>query len=210
MKKGVLLFVFLGCFCSVGKLRAQTQEAQQLLLDVEKLAQLKSILADMKKGYQILSGGYETIKSISQGSFDLHKAFLDGLLDVSPVVKTYKRIADVVSTEGRLVSDYKRAYKQFKESNNFTAAELQYIASVYAALFDASLKSIDALLKIVTAGELRMSDEERLSAIDAVWKEVEDSYTFLKHFNNNTKVLALQRAREGRDVNALKNLYNLH
>lgn len=39
-------------FCAFGiSVRAQSQEAQQLLLNVEKLSQLKNILADMKKGY---------------------------------------------------------------------------------------------------------------------------------------------------------------
>src|SRR4051812_4125515 len=77
--------------------KAQEQEIQQLLLDVEKLAQLKNILTDLKKGYEILSGGYQTIKNISEGNFNLHQTFLDGLLQVSPVVRNYKRVADIIS-----------------------------------------------------------------------------------------------------------------
>lgn len=189
---------------------AQSHEIQQLLLDVEKLAQLKNILADLKKGYEIVSAGYGTIKNISQGTFDLHKAFLDRLLDVSPVVRNYRRVADIVTTEINILGDYKKAYRQFTQSGKFTPSELEYISGVYSRLFDQSVNNLEALARVITAGKLRMSDDERLNAIDAIWKDVEDSYTFLKHFNNETKVLALQRTKEQQEIGGVKKLYNIH
>ena len=60
---------------------------QQLLLDVQKLDQLKTILQDMYKGYEIVNQGYTDIKNIASGNFNLHKLFLDGLLAVSPAVR---------------------------------------------------------------------------------------------------------------------------
>jgi hypothetical protein len=53
---------------------AQSDEAKQLLLNVEKLAQFKSILKNMKDGYQLLHKGYTAIKDISE-NFSLHKTF---------------------------------------------------------------------------------------------------------------------------------------
>jgi hypothetical protein len=73
----------------------QSQEIQQLLLNWEKLTQLKTILNDMYEGYKIIDKGYTTIRDISQGNFSLHKDFLDGLLEVSPAVQRYKRIAEI-------------------------------------------------------------------------------------------------------------------
>lgn len=209
MKKWGFLLLFVGCL--LGKRAgAQSHEIQQLLLDVEKLAQLKNILADLKKGYEIVSAGYGTIKNISQGTFDLHKAFLDRLLDVSPVVRNYRRVADIVTTEINILSDYKKAYRQFTQSGKFTASELEYISGVYSRLFNQSVNNLEALAKVITAGKLRMSDDERLNTIDAIWKDVDDSYTFLKHFNNETKVLALQRTKEQQEINGVKKLYNIH
>ena len=54
---------------------AQSQEAQQLLLNWEKLTQLKAILENMYEGYQVVSKGYNTIKDISQGNYSLHQVF---------------------------------------------------------------------------------------------------------------------------------------
>jgi archaellum component FlaC len=189
---------------------AQSQEAKQLLLDVEKLAQLKNILTDLKKGYEIVSGGYNAIKNISEGNFNLHNIFLSSLLEVSPIVKKYKRIVDIVSTQLKIVSQYKSALRQFKASGKFTTDEISYAERVYSNLFNESLKNLDVLATIVTANKMRMSDDERLSAIDAVWKEVENQFNFLQHFNNQTKVLALQRAKEQNDVSTMNQLYNVN
>lgn len=191
------------------KLYAQSQEVQQLLLDVQKLAQLKNILADLKKGYQILEGGYTTIKNISEGNFNLHETFLNSLLQVSPTVKNYKRIADIISTQLKIVKEYKTSFRQFQSSKLFNDGELDYISSVYTNLFNQSVKNLNALAIVITAGALRMSDDERLTSIDDIWKTVWDQLGFLRHFNSETKILALQRAKEQNDVSAERSLFSI-
>lgn len=51
---------------------SQSQEAQQLMLNVEKLSQLKNILSDMKRGYEVVSKGYNAVSGIAKGNFSLH------------------------------------------------------------------------------------------------------------------------------------------
>jgi hypothetical protein len=187
---------------------SQSQEAQQLLLDVQKLAQLKSILEDLKKGYTILESGYSTIRNISEGNYNLHDLFLNSLLEVSPTVRNYKRIADIISLQLRIVKEYQAAFKQFKGSQLFDDDELKYIASVYSNLFNQSFSNLDALATVITSGQLRMSDDERLSEIDGIWKNISDQFSFLKDFNNKTRVLALQRAKEKSDVEVMRALAN--
>ena len=65
MKKCIAI-VWVILFSFSGQVMAQSTEIQQLLLNVEKLAQLKKILSNMKKGYEIVSNGYNTIKDISK------------------------------------------------------------------------------------------------------------------------------------------------
>ncbi len=48
--KSLLILLLLTAQISSNVLYAQSTEAQQLLLNVEKLAQLKKILSDMKRG----------------------------------------------------------------------------------------------------------------------------------------------------------------
>lgn len=188
---------------------AQTQEVKQLLLDVEKLAQLKSILADMKKGYEILSGGYNTIKAISEGDFRLHDVFLASLLEVNPTVKNYQRIADIIQAQIAMVGEYKTALNQFTLSRQFSVEEITYISKVYSNLFKRSVQNLDDLSNVITANKLRMTDNERLSSIDDIWKEMSDQLTFLRKFNNRTRILALQRAKERNDILMMKQIYNV-
>jgi hypothetical protein len=96
-----------------GRSQSIPQLIEELILDKEKLAELKTILQDMYKSYQIIDQGYSDIKNIAQGNFNLHKAFLDGLLAVSPTVRNYGRVADIINAEYSIVSEYKAAYSRF-------------------------------------------------------------------------------------------------
>lgn len=209
MKTCVCGLFIMGALLLAREASGQAQEVQQLLLNVEKLAQLKSILADLEKGYEIVSKGYSAIKSLSEGAFKLHEVFLDGLLQVSPAVRSYRRIADIVRAQISLVGESKAAYRHFVSSGHFSTEELKYIKSVIDHLLTQSVKNIEALLMVITAGELRMSDDERLTAIDAIWKGASDQLSFLRHFNGDTKLLALARAKAAADVGVQKQLFSI-
>lgn len=174
--------------------KAQSAEVQQLLLDVTKLSQFKQILTDLKTSYEILDKGYNTIKNIASGNFSLHEAFIDGLLLVNPALAKYRRVADIISDELRLVSRYKQAYAYFKTSGRFRAAELNYMIRVYKNLVDKSLDNLNALTTVLTAGKLRMSDDERITEINRLYKDTHRMLAAMLDFNNKVAGLARQRS----------------
>lgn len=207
--KTIMLLISL-IFLSMSPLKhaaAQSTEAAQLLLNVEKLAQFKQILKDMKKGYQILDGGYNTVKDIAEGNFSIHKVFLDGLMQVSPTVRKYKRIVDIIDFQVILIREYKNAFGRFKRDDNFTPEELAYLGRIYDNLFKQSLRNMDELTNVITTNKMRMSDDERLKAIDTIYEDMQDKLMFLRHFNNNTTVLAVQRAKEKNDAKTIGQIY---
>jgi len=163
----------------------------------------------MKNGYRILSGGYNTIKDLSKGNFSLHKTFIDGLMQVSPAVRKYKRIGEIANYQMLLVKEYKGALKKFKNSSLFNDKEIRYIEKVYANLFKQSLRNLDELTTIVNANKLRMSDDERLESIDRIYLDMQDKLLFLRNFNANTSVLSVQRSKEHNDVNSFRELYKV-
>lgn len=207
MKKCVWMILLIIC---VGfRPKAQSAELQQLLLDIQKLSQLKSILSDMYKGYEVLSNGYTTIKNISQGNFNLHQLFLDGLLLVSPAVANYKRIPDIINDQLAIVKEYKTAYVRYKQDKHFLPDEIIYLGGVYDNLFNQSLDNLNELIMVITANKMRMSDAERISAVDRIYAEMEDKLTFLRYFNNHTTLLAVQRAKDQNDVSTIQNIYGI-
>ena len=197
MKKITIAISLCICFTSSN---AQSDEAQQLLLNVEKLAQFKKILKNMKDAYTIIFKGYTAVKDLSQGNFTLHKTFLDGLMEVSPAVKKYKRITDIFNYQGRILKEYKAAWQQFRGDKQFNPTEIDYLGKVYTNLFNETLKSLEELAIVITSGKLRMSDDERLQAIDRIYANVVDQYSFLNEFNNNTAILSLQRKSEQAEI----------
>lgn len=209
-----LLFACLGsCILILGSIsrsEAQVstgQDMQQLLYDIEKLTQFKAILSDMQQGYTILTQGYAQVKSLAQGNFNLHSVFLDGLMAINPEVAKYARVADIIADEASIITEYKKAYRQFQNSGGFNADELAYLSRVYAQLTGAALTDVNELADIITASKLRMSDDERLSVIDRIYASSSDKLSFLRDFNRRTNILLLQRQAEQNSINNLKSLY---
>ncbi len=209
MKKIILLLIILSAGIS-NKAAAQAQELAQLALNIEKLAQFKQILSDLKKSYQIVSTGYSTIKDLSQGNFNLHKTFLDGLMTVSPAVRKYRKVADIINDQVMIVKEYKAAFNRYKQDGNFNTGEIDYLSKVYNNLFKQSLNDLDELTMVMTDSKLRMSDDERLEAIDRIHGNMNDKLLFLRHFNNNTTILAVQRARGRNDAVTMKKIYGVN
>lgn len=209
MKKIIFGLIGLLAVANASPVFAQSDETQQLLLDVQKLSQFRRILLDMKQGYQIISTGYDAIRDISRGNFNLHEAFLNGLLQVSPAVRNYERVPEIIRDQLRLVREYKSAFRVFKGEDCFSIREMGYMESVYSRLMDESLKDLDELSTVLTAGKLRMSDEERLCAIDRIYDDMEGRLSFLRHFNNKTAVLAVQRIREEKELDVMRDILGI-
>ncbi|WP_188411901.1 TerB family tellurite resistance protein [Pedobacter mendelii] len=204
---GLVVLLFLSVSMAA---KAQSTEVQQLLLNVEKLSQLKNILADMKKGYTVITKGYNAVKNVSKGNFSLHEVFLDGLMLVNPEIKKYRRVGDIISYQKDLVTEYKSAFNRFRASDNFSPQEIGYLGKVYKQLFDQSLNNLDELTTVITSSQLRMSDDERLRAIDRIVADTQDKLIFLRNFNQQTSILNLQRQKEKADIKATKQYYDLN
>jgi hypothetical protein len=204
-----IIFIAIGLL-TPNLVRSQTQEAEQLLLNWEKLQELEKILNNMYVGYKILDKGYTTVKNIAEGNYSIHQLFIDGLMAINPTVRNYRRIPYIIDYQKLLLKEYKNAYNRFKDDPHFTPQEIQYLANVYSFLFKASLRNIDDLVMIITATKLRMSDDERMNAIDRIFYDMEGKLMFLRGFNNSTQLLAIQRARSANDVRTLNQIYGIN
>ncbi|MEO3404991.1 TerB family tellurite resistance protein [Mucilaginibacter sp. CAU 1740] len=214
MKKQ-LKFIVLGlAFACSAPLQSRAQSVadciEQLVLDYQKLAGLKSVLSQMHSGYEVLSKGYGAVKNVSQGNFSLHQAFLDGLLLVSPAVRKYPRVADIISDQATLFSEYKNAAKRFNSSGRFSPEELQYLSAVYSQLVDASLKSLDQLGMVMSDSQLRMSDAERLAAIDRIFLDSRNQLSYLRKFNDQAGQTVRLREKSAGDKQTINSLYGIN
>jgi hypothetical protein len=211
MKMAQKIFWLAGiCCCCCGfSANAQSFEVQQLVLDVLKLTQEKQLLSDLYDGYKVLSSGYGAIRDVSKGSFDLHKAFLDGLLKVSPTVRNYKQVATIISTQEKILGSYQATWARIRADPHLTPNEILLAGQVYSTLLDQSMKNLGTLATILTDGILRAGDGERLRRIDAVDREMQGHLSFLQSFGNQAALLSLGRAADGNDYEQVRRWYGL-
>lgn len=203
----ILLLHFIFCLVLTAQIaKAQTDEAAQLLLNVTKLEQLKEILRDLEKGYSTLRSGYSQIENIASGNFSLHETFLNQLLQVNPTVKNYHKTSEIIRFQIKLYKDYQLAFSAFKSSGKFTVNEITYLSNVYENLFQQSLRKLDELTLVLTSGKLRMSDDERLEAIDRIHADMQDKVHFLTSFNQGTQVLSSHRSKAIQDLAGVRKL----
>lgn len=200
---------FLGMPVSGLWAQSVNDDIQQLLLDVQKLTALKQILAQLYQEYTMLHTDYERIKGLSQGTFSLHKAFLDGLLLVSPSVRSYYKVGEIISKGGSLSAEYRSANQYFQSTGLFTAEELGGFSTGSEIYMQRGQKDVDELSMVTTDGELRMSDAERLAAIDRIDDDMTGQLNSLHAFNNGVAMQAVQRAQVAADIGTVRGLYGL-
>jgi hypothetical protein len=209
MKRWVLIGLMM-MLIGIG-VRAQSivQVSEQLALDVEKLSELKSILNDMYTAYAIIDKGYTDVKNIVAGNFNLHKAFLDALLAVSPAVQDYSKVERIITAESAILSEYKAASRQLAGSGRFSIGELDYMNGVYANLLNRSAACVSELVMLLTADDLRMSDADRLGGVDRVYGDIDSQLKLLRMFDSGLAVQAGLRAREAGDIGSVRGIYGI-
>ena len=103
---------------------AQAQELEQLKINLEKLLQLKLMLAQAKQGYQTLTNGYNAVRDVSKGNFDLHKKQLDLLMVVSNQVRSSPSIQKSLTNYGSMEKEVRDWMQVARSLGVFTSKEL--------------------------------------------------------------------------------------
>ncbi len=139
----------------------------------------------------------------------LYADYFDELWKVKAALAYYHRVKEIIEGQVQMVSEYKAAWALFRQDKNFTADELDYMYNIYTGMFDESVKSIDQLFLVVNAFATQMTDAKRLEIINTVSGNLEQQFMDLKDFNNQNKMISLQRASEKGEIEYVKKLYGL-
>jgi hypothetical protein len=170
-------------------LRAQMDRTEM----IDQIAGLQLYLAEAEKSYQIVHQGLSTIGEIKQGDLNLHQVFFNSLQLVNPEIRSYIKIADIITMQAEMLTEYKQYYRQASGSHLFTAAELSYMSTFYSAILGKTGDDISELTGILTDSNWQMDDAQRLDRIDRLYASVTAQYQTLQNFNNHIQVLALQK-----------------
>ncbi|MBX2924737.1 MAG: TerB family tellurite resistance protein [Chitinophagaceae bacterium] len=209
MKRYIIIGLLATALSVPAPARCQAKEIAQLALNIEKLNQFRQILQQLYDAYKIISEGYTKIKNIAEGNYKIHEVFLDGLYIVNPNVKKYHRVADIIASQIAIVKEYKAAFKGFSASEVFTKGELDYFSDVYKRLIDDSMQNLDELTMILTSKQLRASDDERIAGINRIYEDVQQKLMFLRAFNRQHAMIAVQKMQEKTEISNIQDLNGL-
>jgi hypothetical protein len=180
------------------------QKATQKKYLLQQIAALQVYIGYAKKGYNIVSGGVNTIRNIKNGDFNLHRDFFNRLKNVNPAIRRYAKVADIIAYQVKIIKQTKISIQQIRETKQFTEAELDHCKQVFDNLLDECLKTVDELVLVTTSGKLEMKDDERLKRIDRLYADVQDKYSFACSFSEDMSLLAVQRLGEQMEINRSK------
>jgi hypothetical protein len=144
---------------------------------------------------------------------DKHKEqyakYFDELAKVKQAISGYKKVKEIMQKQVAIVDEYKRAFNLFKNDKHFTAGEIEYMVQVYTGIVDESLKNLDQLFLVINALGTEMTDGKRIEIIGNVAARIDENLNDLRDFNSQNVRLSLQRARDEKEINAVKAYYGL-
>lgn len=180
------------------------QKSTQKKYLLQQITALKVYLSHAKKGYNIVTGGINTIRNIKNGDLNLHRNFFNQLQNVNPAIRRYTKVADIIAYQVKIIKQTKLVLQKIRETKQFTEAELDYCKQVFDTLLNECIKTVEELILVTTPGELEMKDAERLKRIDKLYADVQDKYSFSCSFSEDMGLLAIQRLGEQMEINRSK------
>lgn len=139
----------------------------------------------------------------------LYDDYFQELKKVKNALAYYHRIKDIIENQMAMVKEYKAAWTLFRQDRNFSTDELAYMSEVYTGMLGESTKAIDQLLMVVNAFATQMTDAARMEIINTAADDMEKGFLDLKEFNNQNKLVSLQRAAARGEIEYIKRLYGL-
>jgi hypothetical protein len=128
---------------------------------------------------------------------------------VNPSIAKDARIAAIIAMQVSIVQQYKKCYGRVQQSNLFNSNEVSYIYTVFTNLLDDCTNNLTELISVTTAGQLQLTDDERLRRIDALHRDMQDKYSFAQSFSNETGIMMVDRMKDSNDAGTLDYLYHL-
>lgn len=188
---------------------AQVQELEQLKINLEKLLQLKLMLAQAKQGYQTLANGYTVVRDVAKGNFDLHKKQLDLLLVVSDQVRSSPAIQKSQHNYRSIEHEVHGWMKLARSLGLFTPKELDQMNKDLQVIIEQCKDDRQIFSMILSDGALRMSDAERLSLMETIAINTDQCLTLIRQKVKAQTVITVARAQVKKDRDAIRRLYGL-
>ena len=206
----ILTILLLTC----GSLSAQNwdewfrQKKTQKKYLVQQIVALQLYMKQVKKGYDIVRKGWNTVQDITDGEFNLHREFLSALERVDPLVREDYRVTEVLRLSSKILSENRKVRLELRKSEHMTIPEVQYVEDIHDALAEevsGLLKDLDHLL---TDADLEMDDAQRIQHLGVIYRAMLRLSGLAHDFNGSVLILMEQRSVQENNLQHLRHNYD--
>jgi hypothetical protein len=212
MKKIIVwVGLWMTCFSCIAQDEAVSADdnARQLQYYLQQIAANAQMIKLIRDGIQIAKFGLNAIYTIKNKEFNLHDLFFKALKAINPKIKGLGTVADILEKEANIITRYKTFFKRIKDSGQFTVAELDYMTRVYERLVDDAVSTLDELIKLISADNYQMSDDERIDRVNSLAADINSSYQFVQHFSHDALALAILRLQEKKEIDESRKIFEI-
>jgi vacuolar-type H+-ATPase subunit I/STV1 len=191
---GIIKKVIIAIDLKVQQLQNQTialQNAEQQLENNLHLASLNDINGWLGKERKLYADYYQELSK------------------VKTLISDYDEVKTIIRRQKQLLSEYRQASSLFHRDQNFSASELQAMESIYSGILQESLRNLDEALLAVNSHSTQMDDAERLQLVHQASSGMQTNLDHLRQYNSQNVTLSLERSRDERDRQTLRQLYSL-
>jgi hypothetical protein len=183
------------------------QGATQLQLDGEQLAALQAYTGELESGYRIVENGITDMGAAKGGGYGLHKTYFTSLAAVNPSVAGMPEVQEILGWQESMVTALSTALDRWQSGGELTSDELAALSDLNATIVQQGRQVVKSLTDLVTAGQLTMTDDQRIAGILRSDRETKQEYGQVQDIVGQTDLLIQQRLAEWGDGIAIGQLY---
>lgn len=140
---------------------------------------------------------------------NLYSDYYQELAKVKTIISDYDEVKKIVSRQKQLISEYHQASALFHRDSHFSAAEMDAMENIYSGILQESARNLDEVMLAINSFQTQMDDAERMSMVHHASAGIQTNLDHLRQYNNQNVTLSLERARDDRDRQTVRQLYGI-
>jgi hypothetical protein len=139
----------------------------------------------------------------------LYRDYYQELAKVKTIISDYDEVKTIISRQRQLLNEYHQASALFHRDSHFSAAEINAMENIYSGILQESVRNLDEVMLAVNAFQTQMDDAERMAMVHHASAGMQTNLDHLRQYNHQNVTLSLERAKDDRDRQAVKQLYGI-
>lgn len=149
------------------------------------------------------------IKTLEDQTVQMHDEWYSSLLKINSVVANYQQVQRIWDYQDRTLSLYTQNIGRLRQNPYLTPTQIQGMVKGYTVLITENVGLLNDLTTILTPGQAKMTDAQRLKFINRIADKAAHQYQLVAYFTRRNQAIATAQGQAAQDAQTLKKLYGL-